>query len=66
MFSIVRVVVVIALVAVAGFCLFGFMATFEPNDASTQLTWRAVYSVVGLASLAGAIWVAVFRKKRGP
>lgn len=60
-----RVIARVALLAVGGFCVFGFMATFEPLDASTQLTWRVVYGLVGLASLAGAIWVAL-PGKRGP
>jgi len=64
MLLITRVIAVIALLAVAGFCVFAFMATFEPLDASTQLTWRIVYGLVGLASLAGAIWLALPRKQR--
>ena len=59
-----RVIAVVTLLAVAGFCVFGFMATFEALDASTQLIWRVVYGLVGLASLAGVVWIALPRKQR--
>lgn len=61
---IIRSIAVITLMAVAGLCVFGFMATFEPLAASTQLTWRIVYGLVGPASLAGAICIALPRKRR--
>jgi hypothetical protein len=60
-----RVVVVVALLAIAGFGVFGFLATFEPMESQTQITWRAVYAVGTLASLAAAICIALTRKK-GP
>ena len=42
------------LLAVAAFCAFGFMATFEPTDRATDfLAFRIGYAVVGLASLVG-------------
>jgi len=64
MILIARIIAVIALVAVAGFCAFGFMATFEPLAASTQLTWRVIYGLVGLASLAGGLCVGLLRKRQ--
>ncbi len=48
-----RLISVLMLLGVTGFCVFGFLATFEPLPATTQWTWRAIYSVVGIASLAG-------------
>jgi hypothetical protein len=44
------------------FAGFGFMATFEPLPESTQVTWRIVYSVLGLLSLLGLIRVNLPRK----
>lgn len=54
-----RIGSMIILLAVLGFCVFGFLATFEPMDATQQLIWRALYGAVGLVCLitiAWAIW----------
>ena len=55
----------ILLLAVAAFCLFGFLATFEPTDTpATFLAFRVGYSVVGIACFVGtiALIVKVVRK----
>ena len=57
-----RGVLTLALLAVASFCVFGFMATFEPPG---ELGMRTIYAIVGVLSLAGASWAAVCRKTRG-
>ncbi len=47
-----RILVASILVAFAAFCVFGFLATYEPPE------WpilRAVYGVVGVLSLGGAV-----------
>lgn len=42
------------LLAVAAFCLFGFMATFEPTDRTVQfMAFRIGYAVVGVACIIG-------------
>ena len=44
------------LLAVAAFCLFGFLATFEPTDRPGQfLAFRIGYAVVGFGCLAGTV-----------
>ncbi len=50
------------LLGVTAFCVFGFMATFEPLDASIQLTWRIVYGMVGITCL--GLTVALLRPGR--
>jgi len=45
----------VLLLAVAGFCVFGFLATFEPLPPAVQWTWRGIYIVLGLACLAGTV-----------
>jgi hypothetical protein len=57
-----RIIGALALLALLAFCVFGFMATFEPLDASTQLTWRAVYGLAGLACLGGIALLSRPRK----
>jgi hypothetical protein len=55
----------VLLLAVASFCLFGFLATFEPTDRTVQFwVFRIGYAVVGLGSIAGTIALIVnaFRK----
>ena len=44
------------------FCVFGFMATYEPMRTITRWTWRVIYSVAGLFTLAGM--VAAWRGRR--
>jgi hypothetical protein len=41
----------VPLLALAGFCGFGFLATFEPMPPVEQWTWRVVYVVMGLSCL---------------
>ncbi len=42
------------LLAVAAFCVFGFLATFEPTDNTDQfMAFRIGYTVIGLGCLAG-------------
>ena len=57
-----RAVVALVLLAVAAFCVFGFLATFEPIDPEAQLIWRAVYGGVGLGCVAGAVWLILAHK----
>jgi hypothetical protein len=57
-----RLGIATAIIPVLGFCVFGFMATFEPLDPTTQLTWRIVYGTVAIACIALVIWLAVSRK----
>ena len=52
-----KLVVVVALAAVALGCAWGLVATFEPMDSGEQLTWRIVYGTGALLGLAGAAWV---------
>jgi hypothetical protein len=47
-----RVLLAIFLFAVAAFCSFGFLATFEPVEHA--LVWRIGYGTVTLACLYGA------------
>ena len=42
------------LLAVAAFCGFGFLATFEPSDNATQfIAFRIGYSVIGIGCFVG-------------
>lgn len=56
-----RIVLLLPLLAVLAFCGFGFLATFEPLDEGTQLTWRLIYGGVALGVL-----LAMVRVIRGP
>jgi hypothetical protein len=55
----VRLLVAFALVAVAAFCVFGFLATFEPPG---FLAVRLVYGILGILCLAGAARLAFPRR----
>jgi len=44
------------LLAVAAFCVFGFLATFEPGQ---FMAFRIGYSIVGLGCIAGVILLIV-------
>jgi hypothetical protein len=45
------------LVGILSFCVFGFMATYEPLDRSVQLTWRLIYGIAGVACIGGLIFI---------
>jgi hypothetical protein len=49
-----RVPVALLVLALAAFCSFGFLATFEPSGFPAM---RVVYGTVGIASLIGAGWL---------
>jgi hypothetical protein len=50
------------LLAIAAFCVFGFLATFEPTD--NALAFRVGYTVIGLGCVVGAgfLFVNAVRK----
>jgi hypothetical protein len=50
-----RLVGFVLLLPIVGFCVFGFLATFEPLPPAVQWSWRGIYAVIGLACLAGAV-----------
>ena len=56
--SLLTVIGVFALLAVAAFCVFGFLATLEPTD-SPPVAFRIGYSAVGLSSIVGAMLMIV-------
>jgi hypothetical protein len=44
------------LLAVSGFCGFGFLATFEPlENPATGIVFRIGYSVIGLSAILGIV-----------
>ncbi|MCA9141057.1 MAG: hypothetical protein KDB00_30010 [Planctomycetales bacterium] len=45
--SVVRVALALLLLGPILFCVFGFVATFEPMEPSTQWTFRLIYGGVG-------------------
>jgi hypothetical protein len=48
------------LLAVAAFCVFGFLATFEPTDNTTQfMAFRIGYTVIGLGCVVGVGFLIV-------
>ncbi len=56
-----RVVGAVFLLAVTAFCVFGFLATFEPAD---FVAIRIVYCVIGVGSLTGAGCLLTLRTRR--
>ncbi len=58
-----RIATVVFLLAVAGFCTFGFLATFEPLEGAAPILLRVIYGVVIFACLAQIVWLARPKKK---
>ncbi|MCF7955959.1 MAG: hypothetical protein K9M75_09180 [Phycisphaerae bacterium] len=52
-----RTLVSLVLAGVLLFCVFGFMATFEPLERSVQIKWRLVYSIITIVCIGGFIFV---------
>ncbi len=63
MSTLVRILFALVLFAVAAFCVFGFMATYEP-PADANLPLRVIYGLVGIGCLAGAAWLAKPKRHR--
>ena len=59
---VVRLALSLILGALACFSIFGFLATFEPLDPDARMTWRAVYSVLFIASVAGFFMLNLSRR----
>jgi hypothetical protein len=45
------------LMAVAGFCIFGFVDTFEPMPRLRQFSLRGMYGMAGVGALATIVWM---------
>lgn len=54
----IRAAVAFVLLGVTTFCIFGFLATYEPPGFPA---WRLIYGVAGLMALAGVGWVLARR-----
>jgi len=63
MWMLIRVVVALLLLGVTTFCIFGFLATYEPPGFPA---WRLIYGAAGLMCLAGVGWVLTRRAKAEP
>ena len=50
------------LLVFALFCIFGFLASFEP--ANNAIIWRIGYATIGLAAFAGVIWLTLVCGRR--
>lgn len=50
-----RVIIVLLLLCVVAFSAFGFMASYEPIDDGSHLTWRIGYGIAIVASLFGVV-----------
>ena len=66
---ILAIVAVVLLLPIAAFCVFGFMATFEPTDRpEVFMAFRIGYGVVGIGSLVTvvALLASAIRSPRIP
>jgi len=57
-----RLVLSLLLLAVSGFCVFGFLATFEPLPPLGQRSWRTGYCIAAVLCVWGII--RLWRPKR--
>ncbi len=51
----VRIIGMLALLALTVFCVFGFMATYEYPDVAKRLPWQIGYGMLGLTCLGGVV-----------
>ena len=57
-----RVLIAAMLVLVVLFCIYGFLATFEPMSRGIQITWRLAYGGLIAACLFGIVRQAMPRR----
>jgi len=60
-----RIIGALALLAITGFCVFGFLATYEYSEAAKRLPWQIGYGAIGLVCLSGAVIVLRPRRRSG-
>lgn len=58
-----RIIVALALLAITGLCVFGFMATYEYSEVTQRLPWQIGYGALGLIFLTGAALVLRPRRR---
>ena len=51
--TLIRLLVIGSFIAILGFCVFGFIATYEPMPTIHRVVWRTVYSLTGIAITLG-------------
>jgi hypothetical protein len=51
-----RVAMMVILLALIAYCIFGFVATFEPMDPAKAMTWRIIYGLGAMASVTAVAW----------
>jgi len=57
---IVAIIGCLILLPIAAFCVFGFMATFEPTDRTIEfMAFRVGYAVISVGCLAGGVALTV-------
>ena len=52
-----RIALALILLCVAASSTFGFLATYEPMDDGSHLTWRIGYGIAIAASILTAVWI---------
>jgi O-antigen/teichoic acid export membrane protein len=50
-----RISLGLVLLGLVAFCVFGFLATFEPLPLPQQWAWRIMYGLVGVSCLLGIV-----------
>ena len=63
MFTLLRILAALAFLALAAFCLFGFMASFEPSDAP-RWPWKIGYALAGIGAITASL--RLFRQAKRP
>ena len=58
-----RIAVLVLLIPVILFCIYGFWTTFEPFDHAIQIRARIGYGGIGLVCSAAVVWLLVRRNK---
>lgn len=59
-----RLILAAMLLAFAGFCAFGFLASFEPGPQA--IFFRVLYPALGVIGLAASAWLLLSIRKRPP
>jgi hypothetical protein len=59
-----RLLLSLPLMTIAGFCLFGFVATFEPMPRGEQWLWRGIYLCAGSGSVLTICWMWLGKRAR--
>jgi len=59
----IRIIMAVPLLGLTGFCVYGFLATYELKESLERLSWQCLYGILGLLFSLAFLFVLKPRRK---